>query len=64
MAKDSTDSLPMHDGSTTSSGIMTPMNSANIQQKGSAKEHTYEDMPSGKGGESIDGPGVKGAWKK
>lgn len=58
------DSMPMKEGTTTPSGIATTMNAVNIQRKGAAKEHTFEDMPSGKGGESIEGPGVKGAWKK
>jgi hypothetical protein len=59
-------SLPMKDGTTTPSGITTTMTPTNIQQKGSAKEHTYDatSTASSSGGESIDGPGVKGAWKK
>ncbi len=60
------DNMPMKEGTTTPSGIMTTMNKANIQQKGSAKEHTFDDTStaSGSGGASIEGPGVKGAWKK
>lgn len=53
------------EGSKTSSGIKTTMNSTNVQQKSSGMQmHDYAGtgMPTAKGGSGIVGPGTKDAF--
>lgn len=59
---------PGDPGSTVDGIIDTPMCKENVGKKAAGGIHTYganTGVPSSdKGGVSIDGPGVKGTWKK
>jgi len=57
---------PMDKGTVVDGMIDSPMCDKNVGLKSDrGGTHIYKDMPSGdKGGVSIEGPGVKGQWKK